>query len=223
MFWDMAIETIVGFISLMVVTKVLGKSQITQITAFDFISALVLGELVGNTLFDEKKSFMLIIYAVFFWGLLLYITEQLTQKFKGVRKLFEGKPSIVIHKGQIRRDIMKKEKLDLNQLEHLLRSKDVFSLSEVEYAIFETDGSLSVLKKSMLQSPTRKDVNAKPERVVLPISLILDGELDKDNLKEANLTEEWLKEELRKQEINDYKQVMYAEYKEGEGLYVYPY
>lgn len=222
-YWDITLETFVGFIALFALTKVLGKSQITQITAFDFIAALVLGELVGNALFDDKAGIWEIIYAVLIWGTLLYVTEYITQKFKGTRELLEGKPTVIIHKGKIQRDEMKKAKLDLNQLQHLLRSKDVFYVSDVEFAIFETDGSISVLKKSMAQNPSRKDINAKPEKVVLPYSLILDGELERDNLEEANLTEEWLKQELKKQEIQDYTQVMLAEYKEGDGLYVFPY
>ncbi len=222
-YFSIFIETIVGFISLFALTKVLGKSQITQITAFDFIAALVLGELVGNALFDDQAGVIDIVFAVLLWGILLYGTELITQKFKNTRELLEGKPSVIIHKGQIQRNEMKKAKLDLNQLQHLLRTKDVFFVSDVEYAIFETDGSMSVLKKSMLQNATREDVQAKPERVVLPYTLILDGELEYDNLKEANLAEEWLQNELKKQEIDDYKQVMLAEYKEGDGLYVFPY
>ncbi len=222
-YFSIFIETIVGFISLFALTKVLGKSQITQITAFDFIAALVLGELVGNALFDDQAGVIDIVFAVLLWGILLYGTELITQKFKNTRELLEGKPSVIIHKGQIQRNEMKKAKLDLNQLQHLLRTKDVFFVSDVEYAIFETDGSMSVLKKSMLQNATREDVQAKPERVVLPYTLILDGELEYDNLKEANLAEERLQNELKKQENDEYKQVMLAEYKEGDGLYVFPY
>ncbi|SEU02623.1 Uncharacterized membrane protein YcaP, DUF421 family [Salinibacillus kushneri] len=222
-FVSLTIDSIVGFFALFILTKILGKSQITQITAFDFIAALVLGELVGNALFDNKAGVFAILYAVLLWGFLIYGTEYITQKITKSRELLEGKPSIVIRNGKLQKDAMKEAKLDLNQLQHLLRSKDTFSIRDVEFAVFETDGTISVLKKSLLQQATRSDVNAKPERVVLPYSVILDGEVVADNLKEVQLTEQQLKEELSKQEIQDYKEVFYAEWKEGEGLYVEPY
>ncbi|QHS21709.1 DUF421 domain-containing protein [Virgibacillus sp. MSP4-1] len=222
-FVSLTIDSFVGFIALFILTKILGKSQITQITAFDFIAALVLGELVGNALFDKNAGILAILYAVLLWGSLIYITEMITQKVSKSRELLEGKPSIVIRNGKLQREQMKKAKLDLNQLQHLLRSKDTFSIRDVEFAIFETDGTISVLKKSMQQQATRADVNAKPESVVLPYSVILDGEVVEDNLEEVQLTEEQLKNELSKQEIKEYKEVFYAEWKEGEGLYVEAY
>lgn len=217
------LDSIIGFLALFVITKVLGKSQITQITAFDFISALVLGELVGNALYDKETGIPHIIFAVTLWGVFIYVTEFLTQKWKKTRSLLEGKPSMIIHKGKVLKDEMKKARLDINQLQHLLRSKDAFSIQDVEYAILETDGSISVLKKTMMQNPTRKDFNLKPESVFLPITIISDGEVIWDNLKESKLNENWLKSELSKHNVTDYHEIMYAEWQKGEPLYVLPY
>src|SRR5699024_12767917 len=97
----MLYETIFGFCALFLLTKILGKTQISQLTAFDFIAALVLGELVGNALFDDEAGVLEIAYVIFLWGSLLYIVEMITQKFKGSRFLLEGKPAMIIHKGQI--------------------------------------------------------------------------------------------------------------------------
>src|SRR5690625_667590 len=90
----MLYETIFGFCALFLLTKVLGKTQISQLTAFDFIAALVLGELVGNALFDEKAGILDIGYVIFLWGSLLYIVEMITQKYKRSRFFLEGKPKI---------------------------------------------------------------------------------------------------------------------------------
>ncbi|MBO8156303.1 MAG: DUF421 domain-containing protein [Bacillaceae bacterium] len=220
---NMLVDTLVGFAALFTLTKVLGKSQITQITAFDFIAALVLGELVGNALFDEQAGVPEILYVVFLWGVLLYVTEMITQKFKGSRALLEGRPALIIHKGKIQKDVMAKSKLDMNQLLHLLRKKDVFSVRDVEYAIFETDGSVSVLLNTLKQQATRQDVNALPETVELPFSMIIDGEIIYDNLAEAKLTEQWLMEEVQKQGISRVEEVMYAEWSKSQGLYVQSY
>lgn len=215
-----AIELFVGFIALFIITKVLGKTQITQITAFDFISALILGELVGNAIYDNNVGLGQILFAVFFWGILIYTMEIVTQKFKKTRKVLEGEPSIVIKNGKVQREQLKKNMLDVNQLQQLLRKKDVFSVSDVEFAILETDGSVSVLEKSKSQTPTKKDLNIPGKPVKLPVTLINDGEIIWDNLKSSGVDEIWLMNQVKSQGINKIEDVFYAEWKEGESLYV---
>ena len=214
------IETLFGFFLLFLLTKLLGKTQIRQLTAFDFISALILGDLVGNAFYDDEVGLFQIGFAILLWGSLLYVTELATQKFKGTRSLLEGRPSIVIHKGKLQREVMAKSKLDINQLLSLLRSKDVFSIRDVDYAILETDGTVSVLKKSHSQTPTRLDLNLNPEDVRLSFTLINDGEIIKDNLREIKQNQAWLENELQRQNVNSYKDVFYAEYKKGETLII---
>lgn len=214
------IESLFGFFGLFILTKSLGKTQIRQLTAFDFISALILGELVGNALYDDNIGIIDIGFAILLWGILLYITELLTQKFKRTRSLLEGRPSIIIHKGKLQKEVMAKSKLDINQLLHLLRSKDVFSVQDVDYALLETDGTVSVLKKTYAQQPTRKDLHLPIEQVHLTMMLINDGEIIKDNLKEIKKDKDWLETELMKQEVNSINDVFYAEYKEGESLHI---
>ncbi|WP_181349111.1 DUF421 domain-containing protein [Thalassobacillus sp. CUG 92003] len=222
-YFHIFIETVFGFAALFVLTKVLGKSQITQITAFDFIAALVLGELVGNALYDPEVGVAEIGYAVLLWGILIYATELITEKVKKTRGLLEGRPSIIIYKGKMLKEQLSKSKLDINQLQHLLRSKDVFSVQDVEYAVLETDGTISVLKKSHMQNPTRGDLNLQPQPVPLPTTLISDGEVIWDNLLETGFDREWLETQLQYQNVNDISNVLYAEYKQGEALYVLTY
>ena len=222
-YFAMFYETIFGFIALFILTKVLGKTQISQLTAFDFISALILGELVGNALFDKEAGIPEIAFVIILWGVLLYLTEIISQKFKSTRKLLEGEPSIIIYNGKLIRDTMKKNKLDVNQLQNMLRGKDVFSISEVEYAILETNGTVSVLKKSAFQTPTKSDMKIAPQDVALSTTLINDGEIIYDNLKEKNLTEEWLLEQLKEQDYERVEDVFYAEYNKGKKLFLLPF
>ncbi|WP_085992699.1 DUF421 domain-containing protein [Oceanobacillus senegalensis] len=217
------VETIFGFFCLFIITKILGKTQISQITPFDFISALLLGELVGNALFDENAGILKIGFVVLIYGTLMYTSEIITQKVKRTRHLIEGFPSIVIHNGKLIRDTMEKNKLDVNQLQQLLRMKDVFSIQEVEFGILEANGSLSIMKKSDYQTPTRKDMKLAPQDVTLPITLVNDGEIIYDNLKEKNLTEEWLFEQLREQGFDKIEEVFYVEYNKGQDLFVLPF
>lgn len=222
-YFRIAFDLIVGLIGLLILTKILGKTQITQITAFDFISALVLGELVGNAVFDQDIGISQILFAIFIWGGLIHVIEVITQKVRRTRPILEGKPSIIIHKGKIIKEHLRKNKLDINQLQHLLRSKGVFSIREAEYAILETDGSISVLKKSPYEPPTRQDYKMEEQKVRLPITFVSDGVLIIENLRESGFSEEWLQSELRNQGVASYKDLLYAEWREDEGLYIQEY
>jgi len=217
------IEVIVGFFGLLILTKLVGKTTITQLTAFDFISALVLGELVGNALYDEKIHFGKILFTIALWGLLIYSTEIATQKKVSFRKFFEGEPDIVISKGKINYQALKRNHLDLDQLLHLLRKKDVFSIRECEYAILETDGTISVIKKPQYETVTKTDlrISAKPGNI--PYPLIQDGKIEHENLRKIQWDKRKLLKEIKALGIKSPEDVLYAEWKEGEALHIQTY
>jgi uncharacterized membrane protein YcaP (DUF421 family) len=216
---QLTVELTVGFISLFILTKVLGKTQISQITPFDFISSIFLGELVGNAMYDDEISIFMILYAIFIWGTLVYVVEIITQKFKKTRKFLEGAPSIVIRKGMIDREQLKKNKLDINQLQNLVRQRGYFGLREVEYAILESNGTLSILPKFQYGPPTREDLKIySQQQPELPITLILDGEINTDNLSTAKISRDKLMQMLHEKGYQTLSEVVYAEMSEGELL-----
>ncbi|SER46224.1 DUF421 domain-containing protein [Salipaludibacillus aurantiacus] len=218
-FSSLTVELLVGFMALLVLTKVLGKTQITQLTPFDFISALVLGELVGNAIYDKEIAVHYVLYAVALWGALIMTIEKITQKWKGSRSLLEGKPSIVIHSGKIIREELRKNNLDLNQLQNLLRNKDVFSFSEVEYAILESNGNLNVLKKSPFQAATQADLSKPSSSVTLPMTIISDGEWVDDNIFQTPYSKDWFINLFNKNALT-VNHIIIAEWSEGAPLYI---
>jgi uncharacterized membrane protein YcaP (DUF421 family) len=216
---QLTVELIVGFSALFILTKILGKTQISQITPFDFISSIFLGELVGNAMYDNETSIFWILYAILIWGTLVYGVEIITQKVNRSRKLLEGAPSIVIRKGLIDREQLKKNKLDINQLQNLVRQKGYFGLKEVEYAILETNGTLSILPKYQYGSPNRQDLKMRSaHQPELPVTLIIDGKLNADNLSTAGLSQKDLMEQLQAKGYHSFSEVVYAEMSEGELL-----
>ncbi|MUV36499.1 UPF0702 transmembrane protein YetF [Lentibacillus sp. JNUCC-1] len=219
-YFQMGTDMIFGFIALFILTKILGKTQMSQLTAFDFISAVIIGELVGNALFDDKAGIPEIAFVVLLWGLLLYVVEFITQRFQGSRYFLEGKPSLMIHHGELIKEEMKKNKMTVEEVQQLMREKDVFSVQEVEYGILETDGKLSILKKPAYQQPTKQDLNVSQKPAFLPYALIEDGEVIEDNLIEAGLSKSWLLDELKKSGFNHIKDIFYCEYTEGKKLFV---
>jgi uncharacterized membrane protein YcaP (DUF421 family) len=220
---SIAVELTSGFVFLFIMTKLQGKTQFSQITPFDFISAIILGELVGNAIYDHEVKIGEIAFAVTLWGVLVYVTETVTQKFLASRKLLEGEPNIVVRKGKIKFEALKKAKLDINQLQSLVRQQGYFSLREVEYAIIETNGMVSVLPKADYDTPKNSDMKIKADDPRLPVNMILDGEVVRENLKEAGLDEQWLKNELEKQKIHHVQDVLFAEWMENEPLFVLEY
>jgi len=219
---ELTLQLVLGFFALLLITKILGKTQISQVTPFDFISALVLGELLGNAVYDKDTNLFIFLYAVFLWTFMIFMIEIITQKFRGTRKFFEGNPSILIRDGQIDFMELKKERLDINELMSLLRGRDIFSVREVQYAILEPNGSLSILKKPKYDTPTKDDLNIASEEAYIPVSLILDREIIWDNLKICGLDEKWLMNQLKINGINGIEEVFFAEWKRDEGLHIVP-
>ncbi|MDG4658461.1 DUF421 domain-containing protein [Ectobacillus antri] len=215
---DMTIELIGGFLALLIMLKILGKIQFAQITPFDFITALVLGNIVGDAVFEKNVGLREIVYSILVWGLLIYIIEFVTLKSYPLRKLLEGKPTLLINKGEIVYKELKKNKLDLNQLQHLLRLQGFFSIYEAEYVILEVDGKISVAPKHEYSPATKQDLHLKHQDVFLPIALIMDGALIPNNLEESGHSEAWLKQQLAKKGVKQYKDVMYAEWERNKGL-----
>lgn len=216
-------EIVIGFVGLFTVTKILGKTQISQLTLFDFISALVLGELLGNALYDNDVDIFNILYALGLWAALNYLAKFISLKFAFTRGFLLGYPSVIIRKGQLVYNELKRNKIDINQVQALLRKKDIFSIREVEYALIEADGSLTVLKKSEYTKPDRSDLNIPRKEVNLPVAVIVDGKVAWDNIKTAGYDEKWLKEQLLGWSIKSPTEVSFAEWLEGKGMYIAKY
>jgi uncharacterized membrane protein YcaP (DUF421 family) len=127
---------------------------------------------------------------------------------------------VIIKKGELIWKEMKKNRLDIDQLQQLLRAKNVFSLEEVEYAIFENNGGLSVLKKSESDQPTCKDLNIKTKNRMIPITIISDGKVLVKNLQNAGLNENWLEKQLENKGVKQPSEICYAEWHDGKPLYI---
>ncbi|PAL05861.1 DUF421 domain-containing protein [Peribacillus simplex] len=219
----LTIELIVGFFFLFIIVKFVGKKIINQITPFTFIAAIVLGELLGNALYDHKIGVFYIVYSMTIWGGLLFSVEYLSQKCLTFRGVVEGKPSALIKNGIVDREALRKNRMNINQLQSLLRQSETFSIREVAYCYLEANGSISILKKSKYQKTTQEDFNIPSKVVSVPVTLIRDGEVLWDEIIDMGFNESWLKSQLNTQNIIDYKDVFIAEWLQEDGLFVQPF
>jgi uncharacterized membrane protein YcaP (DUF421 family) len=219
----MSIKLVIGFFLLFLLVRIIGKKLIDQYTPFHFISAIVLSELLGNAVYEKNVPITHMLFTLIIWGALLFLVDYLAQKSLLLRQMFEGKPSVVIRNGQIDFEQLKKSRMNINQLQSLLRQSEIFSIREVAFALIESNGSISVLKKSKYQKTTLKDFNMPNHAVYLPITLIKDGELIKENLEEINKDDHWLTNQLIAKGISKIEDVLFAEWLENDGIIVIPY
>ncbi len=218
----LTIKIIVGFVALFVIIIITGRTSISQLTPFHLVFILVLGDFLGNTIYEDKVSTFYFLYAIGLWTLLMLGIEFITLKNKSTRSLFLGNPNIIIRNGVIDRKLLKKNKLDINQVLSLLRQNNVFSVREVKYGILEANGQLSILLKSKYQKPEKQDFNLPESPVDLPTSLILDGEILWDNLHEKGFDKQWLHNKLTANGYENEKRILYADWRESEGLHIIP-
>jgi uncharacterized membrane protein YcaP (DUF421 family) len=216
-------DLVVGFFFLFIIVRFVGKKIINQISPFTFIAAIVLGELLGNAIYDRKIGVFYIIYAMSIWGGLLFFVEYLSQKFLAFRGVVEGKPSALIKNGIVDREALRKNRMNMNQLQSLLRQSETFSIREVAFCYLESSGSISILKKSKYQKTTQEDFNLPSKAVFVPVTIIRDGKVLWDEIIDLGFDEAWLKSQLNTHHIMDYKDVFIAEWLQGDGLFVQPF
>ncbi|CAN2254604.1 YetF domain-containing protein [Bacillus vallismortis] len=221
---QLIIRLIIAFITLLVLTRLMGRKEIAQLTFFNFVSAISIGTIGASLAIDSTLSIRNGFIALFAWSAFTIIVGFLDIKFPAIRYAVEGQPVILIRKGKIMDKQLRSVRLDLDALQTLLRKKNIFSLADVDYAIFETDGSLSVLKKQAKQNVTKKDMNVQGENttsnVSHPASVIADGKVREDNLKKLNLNRQWLMDRLKESGIQQPKEVFYAEVQTDGTLYI---
>lgn len=215
-----AVKLITGFLGLWLMTRVLGKKEISQLTPFDFISSLMLSELVGNTVYQKDIGYVQLIFALAVWFILSYVFEKVTQYARRTRGPLEGTPSILVHNGKVDMREMRKNRLDFEQLLMMLRQKDIFSLREVSYAIYETNGSLSVMKNSGYDSVQRRDFNLPSEEIGMTYNLLEKGRVNEDSLKLLRKDRSWLEQVLLAKGYVNMDSLAYVEWQHGRGLYV---
>lgn len=218
----LTIKVIVGFVTLFFIIIITGRTSISQLTPFHLVFVLVLGDFLGNTIYEDKVRTFHFLYAIGLWTLLMLGIEFMTLKNKPTRSLLLGDPNIIIRDGVMDRKLLKKNKLDVNQVLSILRQNNVFSVREVKYGILETNGQISILLKSKYQKPDKQDLNLPESPVYLPTSLILDGEIIWDNLHELGFDQQWLDNQLTTNGYDNVKRIFYADWRESEGIHISP-
>ena len=203
-------QTSLIFISLLIITRILGKTQIGQLTFYEYINGITMGSIAGSMASSEPEKFWNHCYDLAIFALLTFLLSYITIKKRSLRKIIEGSPTIIVENGCIHKENMHAIRYDLDELNSQLREKDVFDISEVQYATLEPTGQLSVILKPDFQPLTKGDMNVHLPNATFPVELIMDGEIIEENLAKKNLTHTWLKAQLTLRNISSHTHVMYA-------------
>ncbi|MDF2889852.1 MAG: hypothetical protein K0R80_219 [Clostridia bacterium] len=218
---ETSVRTLVGFTILLILTRLLGKKQLGQLTIFTYITGIALGNMAGDMVVHRDIKLIDGMAGLTVWAFLTFIVELISVKSSKARVLLDGEPTIVIKKGIIMQNELSKNRLNMDDLTMLLRINNVFSIHDVDYAILEPNGQLSVLKKSVLESVTKKDMQIQPDhREYLPTEIIVDGKLVSKNMKELNLNNEWLNQQLTQIGLDSVKDVFFAELQSDGSLHI---
>ncbi|GCL72499.1 hypothetical protein PN4B1_24260 [Paenibacillus naphthalenovorans] len=183
---------------LFLITRILGKKQISQLTYFEYILGIALGELIGFMSIDLESPFMYGVMGLLVWFSIPYILEILALKSNLLRKWFDGTGTVMIKDGKIMEDNLKKERYTADELLEQLRIKGVFNVADAEFAVLEPSGDLSVLLKQEQQplTPQHLGIRVAPQRE--SHTVIIDGKIRDEPLATAGLSREWLQTELEK-------------------------
>lgn len=157
-----SIRTLLGFFVLFLLTRVLGKKQLNQMTFFTYITGIALGNIAGDMVVHRDIKLIDGVTGLILWAILTFTLEFISLKSSRARVLLDGDPTIVIKNGKILEKAMASNRLNMDDLSMLLRTKNIFSVSDVDYAILEPNGQLSVLKKVELEPVTKKDAKLQP-------------------------------------------------------------
>ena len=219
---ELLLRITIGFVVLFVLTRIMGRKEISQMTFVNFVSAISIGSITANLVVNQNLSILNGVIALTGWTvftLVLAFVEIFS--IKG-RKVVSGDPVIVIKDGKIAEKALRIHRLDLDTLTSMLRQKNIFSISVVDYAIFETNGRLTVLLKENKQPVTKSDMSISSESKVYPIptEIIVDGKILPDSLEKLNLDIDWVNSELKQHGADSAAEVFFGQVQTDGSLFI---
>jgi len=193
-------RTIIFYLVITAIYRFMGKREIGQLGMVDLIVSILIAELAAMAIENRQESLFLSLFPIILLVIIQIGVSYISLKNSKIRNLFDGNPSVIINRGRINFKEMVKQRYNIDDLLTQLREKQIRTIEEVDYAVLETSGKLSVFKK---------DSKLFGE---YPMPLILDGEIDYDTLRQINKTEEWLETNLKNERVS-LNDIFYAFYR----------
>ena len=214
------IRSVVTYFSLVIFARIMGRKQISQLTYFDYVVGITIGSIASTASVEKNVSIYDGIFCITIWSVLTILISEITLRNIKLRLLIDSEPLLIIDKGKVIYKNMKKARYNIGDLLMQLRDKDIFYITEVEIAILEPDGKLSVLKKAEYTTLTVGDMNIIKPKPGMMVDLILDGNILSAHLQKINKNEEWVLEQLKTRNIKNIKDVVFGGIQADEQIYI---
>lgn len=196
-------KTFIGYFVLVILMRFMGKREVGQLNLFDLVILLTIVDLLVVGIEHFNENYFIWLAPIIALGILQKLIAILLLKVSFFRTIIDGKESIIVYQGKMINNNMKKNNYNIDDLHIQLRMKDICSIDEVEYAILETNGELTVFKNG--------DTNG-----VLPIPLLCSGQINNEILKFINKDKEWLNRKIKEKGYNNYKKIKIIYYKKDD-------
>lgn len=214
------LTSLLSIVSLFVIAKIMGHKQISQMDFFDYICGITIGSIAAELATELEEPYKPFIALVLF-GLVSLLLSIITNKLPKTRKFINGTPTILMSDGKLYRNNMKKAKLDLSEFMLLCREQGYFELKDIQTAVFETNGKLSILPVSEKRPANPSDFGITPESAEINSEIIMDGRIMDENLHRLGLDMKWLEKQLSEQGYSSAKEVFLAVSDKNNKLTVY--
>lgn len=223
MLWVSVLRTIFIYAFVLLMMRLMGKREIGKLSIFDLIVSFMIADLSAIVLDDTKRPLIEAIVPIVALVLLQIGVSFVLLKSRKARNIIEGEPAVIVKDGKIVDSMMAKSRYNLDDLLMQLREKDIPDVSDVEIAILETSGKLSVFPKAEKLPLMKGDVEKIVSRIRpyrMPVPVIIEGKVQEKELQETGYNHIWLKQELRKKGVKDFKDVFYASVDQYGNIYV---
>jgi len=203
-----SIRTAILYLLVVLTMRLMGKRQIGELQPYEFVITIMISDLASLPMQDSRLPLLQGIIPIITLLFLKTILTQMGLKFQRTRKFVDGDPCILINKGRINYSTLKKQQLNIDELLEELRLANYFNLDEIQYAILENDGQMSILPVDYNSSKSTPEKNTTKPDVKLPKVLISDGKINMNSLTSINKDEEWILNLLKKHNILSIKHVL---------------
>lgn len=206
---------------LFILTKLIGNREMSQLSMFDYINSITIGSIAAEMATSLEENFMQPLTAMITYAIIILIFEFFSMKSLKLRRLINGHSLILLDNGKLYKENFKKAKLDISEFLIQCRNKNYFNISDIQTAILEANGKLSIIPKSAKRSLIPEDLNIFPKQEQIVTNIISDGYILVNNLKSTGNNETWLKNKLKEQNITNIRDVFLATCDSDNNLSVY--
>jgi uncharacterized membrane protein YcaP (DUF421 family) len=213
-------RSIFTYIVLVIFTRAMGRKQISKLTYFDYVVGITIGSIAAEVAVSKDVKIFDGIVSLLIWTVLTILISIITLKNIKLRLLIDSEPLLIIDKGRAIYKNMRKARYNVGDLLMQLRDKDIFNITDVEIAILEPDGKLSILKKADQTLVTIGDMNIKKPKIGMMVDLVLDGNIISSHLSLIHKDEAWVIAQLKARNINNIKDVVFAGIQADEQIYI---